>query len=94
MTTAPDQAPFLERRLRFAAALGDALAVVPGAQEIVRNGDVHHEFRQSSDFFFLTGFGEPEAVAVFNPADSKERYVLFVRPAMYVSNWSTSGHIV
>ena len=80
MTTAPDQAPFVERRLRFAAALGDALAVVPGGQEVGRNGDVSYEFRQTSDFFFLTGFGEPDAVAVFNPADPKERYVLFVRP--------------
>src|SRR3990167_8913881 len=80
MTTAPDQAPFVERRLRFAAALGDALAVVPGGQEVGRNGDVSYEFRQTSDFFFLTGVGEPDAVAVFNPADPKERYVLFVRP--------------
>ena len=76
----PDLAPFFERRQRFAAALGDGLAVVPGAQESARNGDVHYEFRQASDFFFLTGFDEPDAVAVFNPAHAKERFVLFVRP--------------
>jgi Xaa-Pro aminopeptidase len=76
----PDLAPFGERRLRFAAALGDAIAIVPGAPEVRRNGDVNHEFRQSSDFFFLTGFDEPDAVAVINPAHAKERYVLFVRP--------------
>ncbi len=75
-----DQAPFVERRLRFAAALGDAIAIVPGGQEARRNGDVHYEFRQASDFFFLTGFDEPDAVAVLNPAHAKERYVLFVRP--------------
>jgi len=75
-----DLAPFHERRRRFAEALGDALAVVPGAQEMGRNGDVHYEFRQASDFFFLTGFDEPDAVAVFNPAHAKERFVLFVRP--------------
>jgi len=78
--TAQDQAPFIERRLRFTEALGDGLAIIPGGQEIGRNGDVHYEFRQNSDFFFLTGFAEPDAVAVFNPADPKERYVLFVRP--------------
>ncbi len=72
--------PFAERRTRFMAALGDALAVVPGAQEQVRNADTYHEFRQASDFYFLTGFDEPDAVAVFNPAHPKERYVLFVRP--------------
>jgi Xaa-Pro aminopeptidase len=75
-----DPAPFVERRQRFAAAIGDALAIVPGAQELRRNGDVNYEFRQASDFFFLTGFDEPDAVAVFNPADAKERFVLFVRP--------------
>src|SRR5436305_11108870 len=78
--TAPELEPFADRRLRFAAALGDAIAVIPGALEVRRNGDVNYEFRQSSDFFFLTGFDEPDAVAVINPAHAKERYVLFVRP--------------
>src|SRR5947208_61294 len=78
--TAPELEPFADRRLRFAAALGDAIAVIPGALEVRRNGDVNYEFRQSSDFFFLPGFDEPDAVAVINPAHAKERYVLFVRP--------------
>jgi len=72
--------PFTERRLRFMDAIGEGLAVVPGAQEIMRNADTNHDFRQASDFFFLTGFDEPDAVAVFNPTHVKERYVLFVRP--------------
>src|SRR5438128_1998485 len=80
MATPGELGPFADRRLRFAAALGDALAIIPGAQEARRNGDVNYEFRQSSDFFFLTGFDEPDAVAVVNPAHTKERYVLFVRP--------------
>ncbi len=71
---------FSERRQRFAEALGDGLAIIPAAREIARNGDVHHEFRQDSDFFFLTGLDEPDAVAVFAPAHAKERFVLFVRP--------------
>jgi Xaa-Pro aminopeptidase len=75
-----DQAPFVERRQRFLAALGDAVAIIPAAHEAVRNADTHYEFRQDSDFFFLTGFDEPDAVAVFNPAHAKERYALFVRP--------------
>jgi len=75
-----DLVPFVERRQRFAEAIGDGLAVVPGAREALRNGDVHYDFRQDSDFFFLTGFEEPDAVAVINPAHAKERYVLFVRP--------------
>jgi Xaa-Pro aminopeptidase len=75
-----DIAPFIERRRRFAEAIGEALAVVPGAREAARNADTSFEFRQDSDFYFLTGFDEPDAVAVFNPAHAKERFVLFVRP--------------
>lgn len=78
--SAPDLAPFLERRHRFAEALGEGLAVIPGAQEVYRNADTVYPFRQASDFYFLTGFEEPDAVAVFNPTHAKERFVLFVRP--------------
>ena len=77
---AVDLAPFLERRRRFAEALGDALAIIPGARDAARNADTDFEFRQDSDFYFLTGFDEPDAVAVFNPSHAKERFVLFVRP--------------
>ena len=62
-----DLAPFLERRRRFAEAIGDALAVIPGAREVSRNADTGFEFRQDSDFHYLTGFPEPDAVAVVNP---------------------------
>ena len=44
----PDLAPFFERRQRFTAAIGDAMAVIPGAPEWPRNGDVLFEFRQAS----------------------------------------------
>ncbi|HYE92904.1 MAG TPA: aminopeptidase P N-terminal domain-containing protein [Terriglobales bacterium] len=80
MSTPHDLEAFIERRRRFAEAIGDGLAIIPAAREVSRNSDVHYEFRQDSDFFFLTGFDEPDAVAVFNPSHAKERYVLFVRP--------------
>jgi len=75
-----DLDPFLERRRRFAEAIGDGLAIIPAAREIPRNADTNYEFRQNSDFYFLTGFDEPDAVAVINPSHAKERFVLFVRP--------------
>ena len=75
-----DLAPFVERRRRFAEALGESLAIIPAAREAARNADTDFEFRQDSDFYFLTGFDEPDAVAVFNPSHAKERFVLFVRP--------------
>src|SRR6266849_97579 len=75
-----DLAPFAERRRRFAEAIGDALAIIPAARETPRNADTNFEFRPDSDFYFLTGFDEPDAVAVINPSHAKERFVLFVRP--------------
>jgi len=46
---------------------GDGLAVIPGAREAPATPIRNFEFRQDSDFYFLTGFDEPDAVAVFNP---------------------------
>ena len=70
---------FTHRRNQFTAALDDGIAVIPASSETVRNDDVDHAFRQSSDFFFLTGFEEPDAIALFDPAH-EQPYVLFVRP--------------
>jgi Xaa-Pro aminopeptidase len=75
-----DHKPFRERRQQFAAAVGDGLALIPAAGLQIRNDDVEHPFRQNTDFFYLTGFDEPDAVAVINPQHEEERYVLFVRP--------------
>ncbi|MEA3511316.1 MAG: aminopeptidase P N-terminal domain-containing protein, partial [Actinomycetota bacterium] len=70
---------FTQRRAQFMDTIGSGLAIIPAAVETVRNDDVHHPFRQSSDFFFLTGFEEPDAVALFDPTHDQP-YVLFVRP--------------
>ena len=75
-----NQATHAERRDRFASLLGDGIAVVAAASEVIRNDDVHHEFRQDSDFFFLTGFDEPDALLLIDPSAPAEQYVLFVRP--------------
>ena len=56
------------------------VAVIPTNSEALRNGTSHFRFRPDSNFFYLTGFGEPEAVAVFLPHHPEHRYVLFVRP--------------
>jgi len=57
----------------------DAIAIVPAAPIRHRNGDVEYPYRQDSDFFYLTGFPEPEAVAVLVPGREQAEYVLFVR---------------
>ncbi len=51
----------------LAARLRDAVAVVFAAPEQIRNNDVHHDYRQDSDFFYLTGCEEPECVLVIAP---------------------------
>jgi len=71
---------YAQRRAEFLDRLGDTIAIIPAGKEQVRNDDVDHAFRQDSDFFFLTGFTEPDAVAVFDPLHESEPYVLFVRP--------------
>lgn len=55
-----------------------AIAVIPAAPTPYRNGDVEHEWRQESDFFYLTGFAEPESVLVMSTRERKT--TLFVRP--------------
>lgn len=57
----------------------DSIAIIPAAPERVRNRDVDYPYRQDSDFLYLTGFAEPEAVAVLIPGRKHAQYVLFCR---------------
>lgn len=72
--------PFNRRRNALAAALDGGVAIVPAARERIRSNDTEYEFRQDSDFYYLTGFREPDAVLVLAPHHERERTVLFVRP--------------
>jgi len=54
----------------------NSVAIIPSAREATRSNDTHYRFRQDSDFFYLTGFEEPDAIAVIKP----NQYTLFVRP--------------
>jgi len=57
----------------------NSVAIIPGAREATRSNDTNYRFRQDSDFFYLTGFEEPEAIAVVKPSETN-KYTLFVRP--------------
>lgn len=57
----------------------NSVAIIPGSLEATRSNDTHYRYRQSSDFFYLTGFDEPESIAVIAPSREK-RFTLFVRP--------------
>src|SRR5207249_2249321 len=57
----------------------DSVAIIPAAREAVRSHDTNYRYRQNSDFFYLTGFEEPDAIAVIAPSREK-KFTLFVRP--------------
>ncbi len=71
---------FVGRRKRFMAAIEDGVAVLPSAPVSVRSNDVEYIYRQDNDFYYLTGFAEPESVAVFAPGNPDGEFILFVRP--------------
>jgi Xaa-Pro aminopeptidase len=57
----------------------DSIAILPAAPVRHRNNDVEYAYRQDSDFHYVTGFGEPEAVAVLIPGREQAEYIMFVR---------------
>jgi Xaa-Pro aminopeptidase len=76
-----DRELFRRRRQRVLNRLGDGLLLLPTAPLRLRNGDVLHGFRPDSHFFYLTGFGEPEAIVACRRVDrARHHTVLFLRP--------------
>ncbi len=57
----------------------NSIAIIPAAHEATRSYDTEFKFRQDSDFMYLTGFPEPDAIAVIDPK-SKKPFTLYVRP--------------
>ena len=76
-------------------AIGEnSLLILPAATEKVRNRDCEYPYRQSSDFWYLTGFGEPEALLVLAPGRKEGEQVLFCRKrdrAMEIWNGLRAG---
>ena len=57
----------------------DAIVVVPAAPERIRSRDTHYPYRQDSDFWYLAGFAEPDAVLVLVPGRVHGEALLFCR---------------
>ncbi len=57
----------------------NCIAVIPAASETLRNGDAHYRFRQDSDFYYLTGFNEPDALLLITSGTGSVS-LLFNRP--------------
>lgn len=69
-----------QRRKQLMRMMGEnAVAILPAANLQIRNRDVEYNFRQDSDFLYLSGFNEPEAVVVLLPGRKQGQYVLFCR---------------
>lgn len=60
--------------------IGAGTAIFRSAPTAVMHNDVEYNFRQDSDFFYLTGFDEANAVAVFAPHHEEHQFILFVQP--------------
>jgi len=75
-----DMSVFGERRDRFTSRLEDgSYAIFPSKPVYLRNLDVDYEFRQESNFYYLSGFEEPESILLLNPSAPRYKYVMFVR---------------
>jgi Xaa-Pro aminopeptidase len=75
-----DRKEFARRRRQFMRMIGKgAIAILPAAPVHHRNGDIEYAYRQDSHFHYLSGFPEPDAVAVLVPGRPQAEYLLFVR---------------
>lgn len=72
---------FAKRRKALMQQIGtNGIAILPAAVESFSSGDVHFPYRQQNDFYYLTGFQEPEAITILVPKRQHGEYILFNRP--------------
>ena len=86
------QTEYRQRREQLMANIKQGTAIFRSAPMAVMHNDVEYNFRQDSDFFYLTGFNEANAVAVFAPHHEEHKFVLFVQPQDPVKE-TWSGYI-
>src|SRR5580693_9474216 len=71
---------FAKRRKTLMQMIGPTgIVILPAACEATSNADAHYAYRQGSDFYYLTGFNEPEAILVLAPKRKEGEYILFNR---------------
>ena len=74
------QAEYRQRREQLMAKIGNGTAIFGSAPMATMHNDVEYVYRQESDFYYLTGFNEPHAVAVIAPHHDEHKFILFVQP--------------
>ena len=68
------------KRQEFMRQIKGGIAIFSSALPVVRTHDVEYQYRQNSNFYYLTGFEEPGSICVLAPDHPEHRYVLFVNP--------------
>ena len=94
----PENKVFEERREIFLNKLNGKAAIIPGASLVKHHADCEYPFRQDSNFWYLTGFDEPDAIALFlSHKPEGERFIMFVAPKDVISEvwhgfrWGSEG---
>lgn len=71
---------YAKRRKELMKMIGaEGIVIIPSANEVIRNNDARFPFRQNSDFYYLTGFDEPESILVLAPKRKDGEFILFNR---------------
>jgi Xaa-Pro aminopeptidase len=71
---------FVKRRKQLMRMIGtDGIAILPSAPVRMRSRDAEYRYRQDSDFYYLTGFAEPDAICILAPGRDNGEFVLFCR---------------
>jgi Xaa-Pro aminopeptidase len=87
-----DKNEFAGRRQKFMEKMDGGIAVFKSNEFVARNNDVDYEFRQESDFYYLTGFDKPKSAFLLIPGSEKE-FIMFVREKNpFKEMWSGKFH--
>ncbi len=75
-----EQDEYRKRRSKVMEKIGQGTAIFRSAPVATMHNDVEYIYRQDSDFYYLSGFNEPDSIAVLAPHHSEHQYILFVQP--------------
>ncbi len=76
----PENSDYKKRREDLKHMMGKgAIAILPACPVKIRNRDAEYDYRPDSDFYYLSGFSEPEAVLILVPGREHGEYILFCR---------------
>lgn len=83
------QEEYILRRQTLASRLPeDSIAIIPAASDMLRNGDSHFRFRQDSDFYYLTGFNEADALLLITAGKNGKSYLFNLARNPVLEQWN------